>query len=104
MNQEDGSGNVRLNDRLGGSEELLRQAIEKWGTVAQMLMAVEEFSELTQELMHFLRDRTTQEKVAGEVADVLIMAHQMRIVFGKETVDRIVNEKLERLQTRLDAV
>ncbi len=103
MLEESNSGNVRLNDRLGGSEELLRQAMERWGTVAQMRMAVEEFSELTQELMHFLRNRTTQEKVAGEVADVLIMAHQMRIVFGKETVDRIVNEKLERLQTRLDA-
>ena len=103
MDQEDGSGNVRLNERLGGTEELLKLAIDKWGNVAQMLMAIEEASELTQAIMHFLRDRATREEVAGEVADVLIMANQMRIVFGKDTVDRIVHEKLERLKTRLDA-
>ena len=93
----------RLSAGLGGTEDLLQRAIDKWGNVAQMLMTTEEAAELTQALMHFLRDRTTPTEVAGEVADVIIMAHQMRIVFGRDLVDKKVEEKLKRLRTRLDA-
>ena len=102
-NEEPNEAASELSARLGGTEDLLQRAIDKWVNVAQMLMMIEEASELTQALMHFLRDRTTPTEVAGEVADVIIMAHQMRIVFGRDLVDKKVEEKLKRLRTRLDA-
>jgi len=102
-NEEPNEAASELSARLGGTEDLLQRAIDKWGNVAQMLMTIEEAAELTQALMHFLRDRTTPTEVAGEVADVIIMAHQMRIVFGRDLVDKKVEEKLKRLRTRLDA-
>ena len=83
------------------NQDTLRKALDRWGTVPQMLMAVEECAELTQALMHYIRGRATKEQVAGEVADVLIMAAQMRMVFGAEDVDRAVEAKMDRLRERV---
>ncbi|MBQ3850297.1 MAG: hypothetical protein II747_07585, partial [Clostridia bacterium] len=43
------------------------------------------------------------EDVAEETADVMIMVLQVARMAGSEEVDRIMNEKLERLEARLDA-
>jgi NTP pyrophosphatase (non-canonical NTP hydrolase) len=81
---------------------LFVRAIRHWGEKNQMLMAVEEATEMIQAILHYLRQRNTIEEVAEEVADVIIMAQQMRIIFGVEKVDRFINEKLNRLKLRID--
>jgi ribosome modulation factor len=42
------------------------------------------------------------EELCGEVADVLIMAQQMRLLMSTALIDRIVNEKLERQLGRIE--
>lgn len=83
------------------NEDVLKEAIEKWGSVPQMLMAVEEGAELSKALLHFIRGRASKQEVAEEVADVMIMALQMRLIFGHELVDTLVKFKMDRLEERL---
>jgi hypothetical protein len=51
------------------------------------------------ELQHGRRGRDSD--VPSEVADVIIMMYQMRVAFGADEVDRLVEEKLDRLEKRL---
>lgn len=83
-------------------ELLFKQILKVWGRDAQILMTIEESAELIQALTHFLRGRASYEKVAEEIADVIIMSQQMRIIFGSEIVDQIINEKLIRTQSKLN--
>ena len=88
-------------------ERILWDAVRTWGRDAQMLMMVEEMSELTKEICKFYR--TTDDKsasaVAGnireEMADVQIMLDQMKIMFGR--VGPMIRVKLDRLEKRLEA-
>lgn len=80
-------------------ETLLTQAISKWGTHAQISMAIEECSELITTLCHWARGRDCSP--SEEIADVLIMMHQLALMFGSENVQSKVDEKLERLRMRL---
>ena len=88
-------------------ERILWDAVRTWGRDAQMLMMVEEMSELTKEICKFYR--TTDDKsasaVAGnireEMADVQIMLDQMKIMFGR--VEPMMRAKLDRLEKRLEA-
>lgn len=88
-------------------ERILRDAVRTWGRDAQMLMMVEEMSELTKEICKFYR--TTDDKsasaVAGnireEMADVQIMLDQMKIMFGR--VEPMMRAKMDRLEKRLEA-
>jgi len=82
-------------------DAIYRRAIEQWGYVPQMLMACEECSELSQALLHFIRGRKTD--VIDEIADVMIMCHQVRMIFGEDKVDARIAAKMLRLEQRLDA-
>ena len=61
--------------------EICRAALEAFGAEAQMVMAIEEMSELTKELCKRRRGRDNVEAIAEEVADVEIMFQQMVILF-----------------------
>ena len=88
-------------------ERILWDAVRTWGRDAQMLMMVEEMSELTKEICKFYRttDDESASAVAGnireEMADVQIMLDQMKIMFGR--VEPMVRAKLDRLEKRLEA-
>ena len=80
---------------------LFQQAEQLWGKDFQILMAIEEMAELTQELIHYLRDnkKVTYENFVGEVADVLIMIEQIQHMFNiNEMVAAKREEKLIRLR------
>lgn len=77
--------------------------INKWGIDSQMLMAIEEMSELTKELCKLRRYENDKEKVKDitenikeEIADVLNMAEQLEYYFGEEEIERIRKQKIER--------
>ena len=80
--------------------EILTRALITYGKPTQILMAVEECAELSQALLHHLRGRKAD--VVGEIADVLIVAQQMRLAFGPAEVDRAIAEKAARLAVRLE--
>lgn len=81
------------------AQHLFHRAIETWGADAQMDQCIEEMAELTVELQH--RKRGRPDHAAEEVADVLIMAAQMRILVGAEAVDAVYREKVKRLEGML---
>jgi NTP pyrophosphatase (non-canonical NTP hydrolase) len=81
---------------------ILKSAIDTFGKENQCLVAMEELSELTTALSHFLRKRP--HNIAEEIADVQIMLDQLKIIFEDQAclVDTIRNEKLIRLAKRIE--
>lgn len=86
-----------------------KRFIEVWGENAQMLMAVEEMSELTKEICKFKRlenrynpkdndekRKENLEHLREEIADVLNMAEQLEFIFGEEEIEKIRKEKIDR--------
>lgn len=82
-------------------EYLLNQAIETWGTAAQIDMAIEECGELITALVQWRRGRKEMAEVVEEIADVSIMMRQLRLIFGYQAVNKIEAQKLIRLKDRL---
>lgn len=82
------------------SFDIHRAALDRYGLPAQILQTCEECAEPQQALLHYLRCR--QSDVVGEIADVLVMANQMRLAFGPEEVDQAVQMKLDRLKGRIN--
>ncbi|MHC1788554.1 hypothetical protein [Solidesulfovibrio sp.] len=92
---------VRILERVANDQEsVYRRALDAFGADAQIDMAIEEGAELTVELMH--RKRGRQHNAPEEIADVLITAGQMRLLFGAEAVDAILVGKLADLEQRID--
>ena len=70
--------------------------------MAQMIMAVEEIAELTQELTKLYRGKEPGPDLFNELADVQIMVEQMRTLFETDgQVDDQIEKKLERLEYRI---
>ena len=80
---------------------LLGRAVQQWGAAAQWRMVQEECGELVAAVNRFDRRRCSAEALAEEVADVLIMSAQARMMLGERLVDIAVENKLERLYLRL---
>ena len=76
-------------------------AIDHYGIDHQEEKAKEELAELLTELSRLQDGRTTKEKIVGELADVLVMAEQLRLIFGAADVDAEVERKLARLVRRM---
>ena len=80
--------------------KILEGAIEKWGATAQVVVAIEELSELQKELCKFLRyGRCDELTMHDEMTDVSIMLNQLSLIFGDPTDREIA--KLERLEGRV---
>lgn len=89
-----------LAEKDGG--EIFRRALEAFGAQAQMVMAIEEMSELTKELCKHRRGRDNVEAIAEEIADVEIMLQQMVLLFDcPGQVETFRRYKLERLAERI---
>lgn len=83
-------------------EPLVTAAIDKWGQQVQMVKACEECAELVVQLCKIInRSPSSIDAVIDEVADVLIVAHSMRQVFGPIAVDARIEYKLDRLEKAL---
>lgn len=77
------------------------RAIDHYGIHHQEEKAKEELAELLTELSRLQDGRTTKERIIGELADVLVMAEQLRLIFGAADVDAEVEKKLARLVRRI---
>lgn len=90
--------------------EVLQQAIDTYGTLAQEEVAVEEMAELTKAIIkrHRAKDKgsydKTMDNIAEEMADVIIMLTQLLMIYeNRREVQQAVDEKVQRLAERLDA-
>lgn len=92
--------------------EVLQQAVDTYGKEAQLDMAIEEMSELTKTLLkHRRAERSpeawgyekTRQNILEEIADVIIMLTQLVIIYGgRDIIQQDINDKVERLEKRLN--
>ena len=88
--------------------EVLKRAITTYGKEEQMMMMVEEASELIQAINKVRRAKNDAEEIeamehlAEEVADCFIVLMQMKLMVCKKRVDEILNYKMNRLKKNLD--
>ena len=94
-------------------KEIYKKAIDKWGIIPQITMAIEEMSELTKVLCKLLRYKDFTPKKDGlcsvrqgdlisEITDVKIMLEQMIYHYKIEAhVVVQMNGKLHRLEERI---
>lgn len=83
------------------SEELsvMRQAIEVYGDVHQMLIAIEEMAELIKEICKRYRGFENYEAIAEEIADVSVVTDELKLIFKcSHHVNAIRREKIHRLK------
>lgn len=62
-------------------EEIYKEAIKTWGPQMQIIMCLEEMSELQKELIKHIRGKGKYDCIAEEIADVFIMLEQMVVLF-----------------------
>ncbi len=81
---------------------LYNYARQNWGERTQLIVAVEEMSELTKEICKYLRDGTMSDNFVKEIADVRIMLEQLECFYdiGPKVV-QARQDKLNRLSERL---
>lgn len=83
-------------------KEIYESAIREYGAVSQIIVAIEEFSEITKELTKALRGEPNVDHIAEELADATIMAEQMRMVFDcNNETNYMMEHKCRRLNERV---
>ena len=94
------------------NENLLRMAIKINGEECQKTKCIEEVGEFLQAMGKLAEARETDDPdliraalqhIQEEIADSLIMLHQMRLIYGPTEVDRMVIFKLGRLEEKLES-
>lgn len=81
---------------------VLQKAVDEYGKESQLIMAMEEMSELIQALSKNIRGYANEDNVAEEIADVEIMLNQLKLIFNNEQqVKRWYADKVIRLSERL---
>lgn len=79
-----------------------KEAVKEYGIHSQVVVAIEELSELQKELTKFLRCEENKNHIAEEMADVHIMLDQLHIIFkNSDAVNSWKRKKLQRLTERL---
>ncbi|NCC70998.1 hypothetical protein EOM09_05430 [bacterium] len=76
-------------------KDILKKAVDTWGEDAQIMAAIQEMAELIKELTDIRRNRTDENKLASEIADVQIMLEQLKYIFSKkyENFEKIIEEE-----------
>lgn len=86
-------------------QSILIRAIEKWGAASQLEMVKEECLELALALQKLNRIRNDREErhdaVIDEIADVIIMIEQVKLIFPIEKINERIEFKINRLEERI---
>lgn len=85
-------------------QDLYNSLIDKFGSVTQLIVTIEELSELQKAITKLLRDKITQDNITAmteEIADVEIMLEQVKQLFKiSEEVEHQKGIKLIRTEQR----
>ena len=81
----------------------LEQIIKVGTPEKQVIVAMEELSELIKELAKYMRGNGNEENLQEEVCDCIIMIDQLRLMFKLDAydIDEIINMKIKRTLKRL---
>lgn len=98
-----------VNAAIAEVEELAREdarikfIANHYGFTSQANMLTEEAAEFTVELNKLRRSNTNAyNNIKEEVANVLVIALQLRVLLGPEKIDQIMNDKIERQLRRIN--
>lgn len=83
---------------------ICKRALETWGETAQMLMVIEEMSELTKEILKNINRRKDNiSEIIEETADVEIMLEQLKANYKiEQEVIEYKQKKLLQIEERLN--
>lgn len=84
--------------------ELYKRTIEFMGERAQRSKAIEECAELIVAIEKENIGRATPQDVITEIADVMIMAEQLAMIYGPEKVRKEKTYKQQRLLSRISGM
>ena len=86
------------------AEAKLKRIAEHYGFTSQANMLTEEAAEYTVALNKLRRGNTdAYDNIKEEVADVLVIALQLRELLGAERIDEIIHQKVDRQLSRIQA-
>lgn len=81
------------------------KALKHWGIERQMIKTCEELSELSVVLLknvHAIPQGLENEMaIIDEIADVIIMVHQLKSFFGVHAINEHILKKIERAEKRI---
>ena len=81
------------------------KALLHYGEENQLVVALEELSEVQKEICKTMRGDSNLDHLAEEIADATIMLEQVRLIFGlNDLVCEKMDEKVKRLDDRLKGV
>ena len=85
-------------------EEVLYKKLLSLNPTAQMIVAIEELSELQKELTKALRNKIDRVAILEEYVDVTIMLEQIKILYelNDKDINLMKKMKLDRLRERLE--
>jgi len=78
-------------------EQIMRSALEAFGTARQVDKCLGEMHELGEALLSHRHGEASAEAVIDEIADGFVTLGQMRLLFGADAVDARIAVKLARL-------
>lgn len=86
-------------------DDIYEKAVNKFGKIPQLIMAMEEMSELIQGLSKDIRGKRDEDNISEEIADVEIMLAQLKIIYQNDVeVEKWKTDKLFRLQAKIEEV
>lgn len=86
-------------------KDIMLKAIQKWGNHAQLLMLLEEMSELQKEILKNInRGRDNLNELIDEAADVEIMMEQFKTIYNiHQAIEERIPQKIKKVKARLEA-
>lgn len=80
----------------------IKAIADHYGFTSQADMLIEEAAEFTIAVNKLRRgDPNAYENIKEEIADVIVVAKQLRYILGAEEIDRIISSKLDRQIRRI---
>lgn len=84
-------------------DDALKIIADHYGFSSQADMLCEESAEFTVALNKLRRgDQNSYKNVKEELADVLVVASQLRYILGEKTIDNIIGQKIQRQLRRIN--
>jgi phosphoribosyl-ATP pyrophosphohydrolase len=90
-----------LSQMMECDQDIYKKTLEHFGAEKQRQKFCEEAAEAIVVIHHWRDKKATQEDVASEIADVIIMAQQVKWMLSPGLVDIQVQYKLNRLKDRI---
>lgn len=82
--------------------QVLKTAVDTWGEYEQVMMAIGECGEFLTLMGRKVQGRLVESDMHDEIADVLIMMHQMANIYGIDHVRARVRHKMKKLAAKLN--